>query len=82
MNNPQDKDKDLGRSTGQREGYRDTDLSVGVSAGECVCTMKRSLGQLGPNQVDVSCPHHGTPEGQKVGVEMEDNDLPSDPQAE
>lgn len=78
--NENDKDKDLGRSSGQREGYRDTDLSVGVSANECVCTMKRTLGALGQNQVDPSCPHHGDPNGRRVGAD-EENDLPDDPQA-
>lgn len=82
MSNPSDKDQDLGKSTGEREGYRDTDLTVGVSANECVCTMKRSLGALGPNQFDPACPHHGSPEGQQVGVDAEENDLPADPQTE
>jgi len=75
------KDQDLGQSTGQRKDYRDTDLSVGISVNECVCTMKRSLGELGPSQVDSNCPHHGDPNKKRVGV-GEENDLPADPQAE
>jgi len=79
--NIQDKDKDLGQGSGARAAYRDTDLTVGVSKDECVCTMKRSLGELGPNQVDPNCPHHGDPNKKRVGVD-EENDLPADPQAE